>query len=188
MTTLDLLLIVVGILIVALSATQGLLRVLIMVISFYMVSIAAGMATLASDVVQDLARTVTGALGAAPPPLAMAKLFVFVGLGIPLYIGIYFLSRAAFADTTLPKLRGFDNVLGAFLGIVLAVLVMAVMCNTWGVAVKVNRPPTATWQAMRLAYYGSVLRPSMLQVIELYRGMLFMFRYVEYPVFFVPQY
>ncbi len=188
MTLLDWLLILIGLSIITLAATQGMIRVLIMFFAFYLVSITAGMATLAADIIQDLAKTVTSALGASPPPLSMAQIFVFVGLAIPLFIGTYFLSRLAFADTSIPELRGFDNIFGTGVGIILALLVMAVVCNTWGVAVNVRRQSTPMWQSMKTAYYYSTLKPYMLQIIDAYRMLLFVFNFIEYPVFFIPQY
>ncbi len=187
MTSLDYILIVIGILVIALSATQGLVRVFIMFLAFYMVCVVAGMATLAGEVIQNLAASLSEQLGGAAPPLPMAQVFVFLGLGIPLYIGAYFLSRAAYADTSLPELGGFDNVLGAILGIVLAVVLMAVACNTWAVAANAPRlQGGGFWLEMKAAFTYSTLRPYMMQVIRLYREALFMFKFVEYPVFFTP--
>ncbi len=187
MTTLDVLLILIGVVVIGLSATQGLLRVLMMFLIFYVLCVAAGMATLAADIVQGLGTAVTGMLEAAPPSLEMAQVFVFLGLLIPLFVGAYFLTKVAFADTTLPKLGGFDNVLGAVVGIVLALLIMAVLFNTVGVAVNAPRRATPGWTSVRTAFYYSMLRPYMMDVIRMYRPMLFMFMFIDYPIFFTPQ-
>ena len=187
MTILDFLLITVGLTIMIFSAMHGLIQVLIMFFSFYIICIAAGIMTLAAEVVQKLATTVTTVFGGAPPPLAMAQLMVFLCVGIPLFIASYFLSKAAFGDTTIPELKGFDNVLGAGVGVILALLVMAVMCNTWGVAVNAPRRMTPFWLAMKNAYYYAALRPMMTQIIGVYQMLLFVFRFLDYPPFFVPQ-
>jgi len=187
MTILDVILIFIGVVVIGLSATQGLLRVLMMVFIFYVVCVAAGMATLAADIVQGLAAAVTGMLEAAAPPLQMAQVFVFLGLLVPLFVGAYFLTRVTFTDTTLPKLGGFDNLLGAVLGIVLALLIMAVLFNTVGVAVNAPRRATPGWTSAKTMFHYSMLRPYMMDVIRLYRGLLFMFNFMQYPPFFVPQ-
>ncbi len=188
MTNMDYILIAIGIIVITLSATQGLIRVLIMVLAFYLVCLVAGVATLATGVIQNIAAGLSEQLGGAPPPLAMAQVFAFLGIGIPLYIGAYFISRAAYADTSIPELGGFDNVLGSILGIILAILVMAVMCNVWGVAANAQRLQGSDfWLGMKTAHTYSTLRPHLMQVIRLYREALFMFKFMEYPVFFIPR-
>ena len=187
MTILDFLLITVGLIIILLSATQGLIRVLIMFFSFYIICIAAGVLTLAAEVVQKLATTISTSFGGAPPPLTVAQLIVFLCVSIPLFIAAYFISKVAFGDTSIPELKGFDNVLGAGVGVILALLIMAVMCNTWGVAVNAPRRMTPFWSAMQNAYYYAALRPLMTQIIGAYQMLLFVFRFLDYPPFFVPQ-
>lgn len=187
MTTIDVLLILIGIGVIVLSATQGLVRVLIMLFAFYLICIAAGMATLAADVVHSIAISITDMFEAAPPPLAMAQVFAFLALSIPLLVAAYFVSRMAFADTTIPALRGFDNVFGTVLGVVLALLIMAVLFNTIGMAVNAPRRATPGWTSLKMMFHSSLLRPLMMDVIEIYRGALFMFSFIEYPPVFVPQ-
>ncbi|MBN2003193.1 MAG: CvpA family protein [Anaerolineae bacterium] len=188
MTSLDYVLIVVGILVIALSATQGVVRVFIMCVAFYLVCIIAGMATLASGIIQNLAAGITEQLGGSAPPLAMAQVIVFVGLGFTLYIGSYFISRAAYADTSIPELGGFDNVLGAVMGILLAIVVMAVLCNTWGIAANAPRLRGSNfWLQMKAAHTYSTLRPMLMQALGFYKQALFMFNYLEYPIFFIPR-
>ncbi len=187
MTTLDFILITVGLIVVILSATQGLIRILMMFFGFYVICIAAGMVTLAAEIVQRLATTIAVSFGSPAPSLAMAQLMVFLCVLIPLYIGTYFITKVAFGDTTLPELKGFDNVLGAGVGVLLALVIMAVLCNTWGVAATAYRQnQTDFWRSMQAAYYGSALRPSMLQVMSAYQMLLFIFQYLDYPPFFVP--
>ena len=187
MTSLDIILIIVGLLVIILSATQGLIRVLIMFFAFYMVCLAAGMVTLAAEMVQRLGSTIAIAFNNDPPPLAMAQVIVFLCVFIPLFIAAYFLSKVAFGDTSLPEIKALDNILGAVTGIVLALFIMAVLCNTWGIAATAPRlHQTLFWIKMQNAYYGSVLRPTMLQILGIYQILQFVFRYLEYPPFFVP--
>ncbi|MFP4394197.1 MAG: CvpA family protein [Anaerolineales bacterium] len=187
MTILDVLLIIIGLSILILSAMQGLIRSLVMIFGFYMTTLAAGFLTLGTDIIQNLMRGITEILEAPLPHLQMSQTFVFLGVGVPMFIVLYFVSKMAFEDTMIKELGGFDNVFGLLAGGVLAILVMAVLCNTWGVIVSRQWQPTETWQSMRVAYQASQLKPFLHQILLIYDRLLFQFRFTGYPPFFIPQ-
>ena len=187
MMILDVFLGIVGLAILVLSTMKGLLRTLMMIFGFYLATLGAGFLTLSTDVIQDLMAGVMEALGAASPKLNLSQAFVFVVVGVLLFVILYFVSKLAFGDTTLKKLGYFDNVFGLLAGGVLAILVLAVMCNTWGVVVSQQWDPTGTWQTMHTAYVVSRLRPFLHQALRVYAQLLFQFQFTGYPPFFVPQ-
>ncbi len=187
MTILDILLIIVGLSILILSAMQGLIRSLVMIFGFYITTSVAGFLTLGTDIIQNLMRGITEVLEAPVPNLPLSQSFIFLGVGVPMFVVIYFVSKMAFEDTAVKELGGFDNVLGLLTGGILAILVMAVLCNTWGVIVSQQWQPVGTWQSMRGAYVASQLKPFLHQILLIYDLLLFQFRFTGYPPFFIPQ-
>jgi len=188
MTILDGLLILIGAVIIILCAMEGLVRTLMMLLSFYIATTVAGMITLATNALHDITAALIRATGGSGVPnMTIAETVTFVGFAVPLFVGAYFLSKMAFPETTVSKLHALDNILGLFFGVVLALVVMAVSCNTWGVAVSVRWSDPQLWYKMRLAYTGSFLRLYMHQVLAYYRPTLFLFGLLRYPTFFLPQ-
>jgi uncharacterized membrane protein required for colicin V production len=188
MTILDGLLILIGAAIIILCAMEGLLRTLMMLLGLYLATTIAGMVTLATDALHDITAALIRATGGSGVPnMTITETVTFAGFAIPLFVGIYFLSKMAFPETTLPKLHALDNLLGLFLGVVLALVVMAVFYNTWGVAVSVRWSDPQLWNQMRHAYFRAFLRPYLHQVLAYYRPTLFLFDLLRYPPFFLPQ-
>jgi hypothetical protein len=187
MTILDILLIVVGLAILVLSAVKGLLRTLMMIFGFYLTTFGAGFLTLSTDIIQNLMSGAAEVFGAASPQLHLSQTVVFVVIGVLLFVILYFVSEVAFEDTTLTKLGYLDNAFGLLAGGVLAILVMAILYNTWGVIVSQQWNPPGTWQAMHTAYISSRFRPLLHQVLRVYAQLLFQFRFTGYPPFFIPQ-
>ncbi len=188
MTILDGFLILLGVLIILFCAMEGLVRTFIMLVSFYLATTAAGMVTLATNAMHSIAVTFNRvAGGSGTPNMARAETIAFAGIIIPFFIGAYLLSKATIPDTTLPKLHAFDNIFGLLLGIILALCMMAVFYNTWGVAVSVRWNDVQLWARMRFAYMGAFLRPYMHQALAGYRGALFLFGLFRYPPFLIPQ-
>ena len=188
MTVLDGLLILLGAVIIILCTMDGLLRALMMLLAFYLATTIAGMITLATDTLQNIAvalSRVTG--GSGVPNMAITETIAFASFAVPLFVGAYFLSKMAFPETTLPKLHALDNILGLFAGVVLALLIAAVIYNTWGVAVSVRWNNSQAWYRMQVAYAGAFLRPYLHQVLAYYRPTLFLFDLLHYPPFFLPQ-
>ncbi len=186
MTALDVFLIIIGLAFVIFGLLERTVRVIMMLLGFYIVSIGVGFVTLASTTIGRLTTAALGVVGARAPNIILIQTFFFLGLGVPAFIIIYIATHIAFPDTSLPKLGPLDYLFGIVLGVVLASLIMAVLGNTWGVAVSVRWNPGATWRAMQQAYLYSELRPMLNQILRLYRPLLFPFRFTGYPIFFVP--
>jgi len=186
MTALDIFLITIGLAFVIFGLLERTVRVIMMLLGFYVVSIGVGFVTLGSNTVGRLATSALSVVGARVPNIVIIQTFFFLGLGVPAFIIIYIATHIAFPDTSLPKIGPLDYFLGLVLGIVLAALIMAVLCNTWGVAVSVRWNPGATWRAMQQAFVNSELRPMLNQILRLYRPLLFPFSFIGYPIFFIP--
>lgn len=180
-----LLLLIVGI--IAFAAAEGLVRSVIMILGFYILSILLGMILVGFDLAEALVRTVTSSIAGGPAAPSFYQGLVFIGLMIPSFIILVILSHIAFQDTTVAALGWLDNALGTLIGVFLALAVGAVFCNAWGVVVSTRWQPDDTWRALRLVWETSVLRPYMMSILSTYRGLLFPFAMSGYPVFFIPQ-
>ncbi len=188
MTSLDILMILIGIGLIVFGTFQRTLRMLMLVFSFYIICLAVGAITLASDVLYDLGNALMEVIGGRTPNVLIIQSVVFLGLLIPGFGLAYLITHAAFHDTTFPKLGALDYILGAVIGTVLALLFTAVLLNTWGVMVSVRWRPRTTWYMMRAAYARSLLRPTLHRVLLTYRRFLLPLRLLrEYPPFFTPQ-
>lgn len=187
MTILDGVLIVLGVLVIILCTMDGLLRSITTLVSFYLITTATGLLTLATDMLHNVARALTDLVGGRIPSMVTTQTVIFAGLTVPLFVGSYFIGKVIFRETTLPKLKVFDNILGAIVGIVLALLLMAVIYNTWGFAVSVRWANVQAWYTMRVAYVGSFLRPYLRETLLVFRPLYLLFRSIDYPPFFVLQ-
>jgi|GEM_PF-851837 len=187
MTALDGLLILVGLIVIIVCAMDGVLRALVMLVSFYLISTATGLVTLATDVLHGIAGSIASVTGSSVPNIVVTQTFVFVVLTAPLFIGAYFIGKVIIEDTTLPKLQVLDNILGAIIGIVLALLIMALIYNTWGAAVSVRWNNVQAWNSMWMAYANSWLRPHLREILVTSRPIYIVFSYLEYPLFFTLQ-
>lgn len=184
MTVLDGLLILLGLIVIILCTMDGFLRAVVTLVSFYLIVTATGLLTLATDVLHGIARSLAGVVGGQVPSMLMTQTVIFVALTVPLFIGAYLIGKVLFRETTLPKLQALDNILGAIVGVVLALIIMALIYNTWGVAISVRWQNVQAWHSMRLAYYGSLLRPYLREILITCRPLFLMFRFLEYPPFF----
>ena len=189
MTALDGLLILIGLVVIIMCTMDGVLRAVVMLVSFYLFTTATGLLTLATEAIRGVAIALVSVVGGRVPSLIMVQTIVFAVLTVPLFVGSYFIGKMIFKETSLPKLQVLDNILGAVVGIVLAVLIMALIYNTWGVAVSVQWSNAQAWRSMRMAYFASFLRPYMREVLVSYQPLLVMFRFsgLGYPPFFVLQ-
>jgi hypothetical protein len=187
MTILDGLLILLGAIVIILCTMDGFLRAVITLVSLYLIVTATGLLTLATDMLHGIARALVSVAGGHVPNMIITQTVIFTVLTVPLFIGAYFIGKALFRDTTLPKLQVLDNILGAIVGIFLALFIMALIYNTWGVAISVRWQNAQTWHAMRMAYAGSFLRPYLREILSTYRSLFLMFRFIEYPPFFTLQ-
>lgn len=187
MTALDGLLILIGLIVIIMCTMDGVLRAAVMLVSFYLFTTATGLLTLATEAIRSVAVALASVVGGQVPSLIMIQTIVFAVLTVPLFVGSYFIGKMIFRETALPKLQVLDNILGAIAGFVLALLIMALIYNTWGVAVSVRWHNVQAWRAMRTAYAASFLRPYMREVLISYKPLLLMFRFsgLGYPPFFV---
>ncbi|MGC9349839.1 MAG: CvpA family protein [Anaerolineae bacterium] len=183
---LDILILVVIAVLIALAAAEGLIRTLIMTFGFYLLTILLGMVVVAFNLAQALGDAVLNSLQGPTSPFFYQGM-IFLALLIPSFVILLVISHFALSDTSLEVLGWLDNVLGTLLGIGLALVFAAIVCNSWGVIVSQQWRPFNTWVAMRAAYDGSVLRPYMLNILVFYRRLLFPFATSGYPIFFVPQ-
>jgi hypothetical protein len=184
---LDVLLLVLIVIIIAVAAAEGLLRALIMAFIFYLLSIFLGTMFLGFGIAHGLNDLVVGSLGAVERTPLFYQGIIFAGLLLPTFAGSIVLSHLAFSDTSIPALRWGDNVLGTLVGVFIALAFAAVVCNAWGVIVRETWQPYSTWQSMRLSFESSGLRPYMMDVLRIYRQLLFPFAASRYPIFFQPQ-
>lgn len=187
MTVLDGLLILLGLIVIILCTMDGFLRAVVTLVSFYLITTATGMLTLATDMLQGVARALADVVGGRVPNMTMTQTIIFVVLTVPLFIGSYFVGKALFQDTTLPKLQVLDNILGAIVGIVLVMMMAAVIYNTWGFAISVRWQNVQIWNSMRTAYFGSFLRPYLRELLVTFRPLFVMFSFLDYPPFFTLQ-
>lgn len=187
MTILDGLLVLLGLIVIILCTMDGFLRSVVTLVSLYLITTATGLLTLATDMLHGVARALAEVVGGRVPNMVMTQTVIFVVLTVPLFIGAYFIGKMLFRDTALPKLQVFDNILGAIVGIVLALIIMALIYNTWGVAISVRWQNVQTWNSMRMAYFGSFLRPYLRETLITFRSLFVMFSFLEYPPFFTLQ-
>jgi len=184
MTILDGVLIMFGVLVIILCTMDGFLRSITTLVSFYLITTVTGLLTLATDMLHNIARALTELVGGRVPSMVTTQTVIFAVLTVPLFVGAYFIGKVIFRETTLPKLKVFDNILGAIVGIVLALLIMAVIYNTWGFAVSVRWSNVQSWYTMRAAYVGSFLRPYLRDTLLTFRPLYFLFSTIDYPPFF----
>ena len=184
---LDILLILVIVLIIAITAMEGLVRSAFMLFSFYLLTMFVGMLIAGLNLAQILGDTVISALGNAPTTPTFYQGLMFLGLLVVAWFVSVVIIRTALQDTAIKALAWGDNVLGTLLGVILALALAAVICNAWGVVVSERWQPDRTWLALRMAFETSALRPFMMRALLVYRQALFPFAGVGYPVFFVPQ-
>ena len=184
MTILDGLLILLGLIVIILCTMDGFLRAVVTLVSFYLITTGTGLLTLATDMLHGIARSLASVVGGHVPSMLLTQTVIFAVLTVPLFIGAYFIGKTLFRETALPKLQVLDNILGAIVGIVLALVIMALIYNTWGVAVSVRWQNAQTWNSMRMAYYGSFLRPYLREILVTSRPLFLMFQFTEYPPFF----
>jgi len=187
MTILDGILILLGVIVIILCTMDGFLRSVVTLVSLYLITTATGLLTLATDMLHGVARALADVVGGRVPNMIMTQTVIFVALTVPLFIGAYFIGKVLFRETMLPKLQVLDNILGAIVGIVLVLLMMALIYNTWGVAISVRWQNVQTWHAMRNAYYGSFLRPHLREILMTYQPLYIMFNFLGYPPFFILQ-
>lgn len=125
MGPMDMLLLLIAIGCIALSLYQRFIRSLIMVVGAYI-------ATLISTLMYKDAAFRLKAIGHGT---AWFEGTIFLVLFFLIFLVFYFAGRAAYPDTSLPKLGFLDHLLGGALGVVAAAILMIVIYNGLGVMV-----------------------------------------------------
>ncbi len=184
---LDILLLLVLVIVIALSASVGLIRSLFMLFAFYILSIIVGLLVSGLNLAQALGDAVIASLGEGPTTPTFYQGAIFLGVLLVAWAITVVITQMAIQDASIQVLGWGDNVLGTLVGAVLALMMVALICNCWGVAVADRWQPDDVWRSMRAAFEGSALRPFMMRVLLVYRATLFPFAGSGYPIFFVPQ-
>lgn len=184
---LDIFLLLVAVGVIALASSEGVVRAFMLLLCFYMLCVVIGLMILGFDIVTSLTDVIIGSISQGAVNRKLYQSTIFLGLLIPFTTLAYVLTHITFKDTQLTKLKWGDNILGTFVGGLAAILIMAILCNTWGVIVSERWRPQRTWQKMWYEYQTSFLRPWLNRVLVTYRGFVFPFEVRAYPVFFIPQ-
>ncbi len=167
MSPLDILLIMLGLFVVALCLYVRFVRALFLLVGAYT-------ATLMGVFLYQLAAFRLQAIGNGEMWFegTMFLLIFFVIL-----LAFFLISRAAYPDTTLPKLGFLDYLLGALVGILVAGVVITIIYQGLGVMVSEYWEPYSTFASMSALYGGLHLAP-------LLRTFLSLYGYLFYPFFF----
>jgi hypothetical protein len=184
---LDVLLLLLIVTIIIVASAEGLVRTLLMAFILYMLSIILGVMASTMGMANFLNDLVVGSIGSAQRTPLFYQGIIFVGILVPAFIGGVVGGHLALGNTSIHTLKWVDNVLGTLLGIVVALVFAAVICNVWGVIVAERWHPYATWANMRTTFQSSALRPFMMDVLRIYRRLLFPFVASRYPIVFEPQ-
>ena len=178
MTSIDWLLIFLGVGVVVFFAVVGLMRALFAAIALWAVTLLS-------------AATYTGvafrvqAIGGAN--LSLFRGIVFDTMLVVLLVVGYILVHIAFPDTKLPKLGLLDNLLGMVVGVVIAVILVSLLLNSMGAMVAERWLTNETgWVSLRAQYFGSGLRPYTSSVLSAY-GWLFALFFRGLPPVLFPQ-
>ncbi|MEJ5312243.1 MAG: CvpA family protein [Anaerolineae bacterium] len=93
----------------------------------------------------------------------------FIGLFILFFVVGYFVLRAAFPVTKLPKLGILDFVMGFLLSLIVAAVIVTLLHNAIGVMVSERWTNYPSWVRMRNEFYTSPLQPFSRAVLSLYQ-------------------
>jgi len=161
MTSVDWLIIFVGIGVVVFFTIAGLMRSLFSAITLWAVTL------LAAVSYTEVAYRMQAVGG---KNVTMFRGIVFDALLVILFVVGLILVRVAFPDTKLPKLGILDNLLGLLVGVVISVILVSLLLNSLRVMVSERWVTNENgWASLRAQYYGSGLLPFTSQVIAIYR-------------------
>lgn len=162
----DMLLILIAVGCIAISMYQRLVRTIIMLSGAYI-------ATLLSVLLYQEAAFRLKAIGQEK---AWFEGVVFLALFFILFLVIYLASRAAYPDTTLPKLGFLDHLLGGVVGVVVAAILMVIIYNGLGVMTSRYWEPFVSYANLINLRAGIQLGPFLRQIVQIYA-------YAFYPFF-----
>jgi len=103
------------------------------------------------------------------PNRSLAEGALFMGLFILFFVLGYVAIHVAFPVTRLPKLGILDVVMGFLLGLIVAVVIVALLHNAIGVMVSERWVDQAAWVRMRNQFYASPLQPFSRTVLGIYQ-------------------
>ncbi len=167
MGPLDMLLLLIAVGCVALSLYQRLVRTVIMLVAAYI-------ATLISALVFEEAAFRLKAIGQGE---AWFEGVTFLALFFLIFLVFYFASRAAYPDTSLPKLGFLDHLLGGVVGVLVAAILMVVIYNSLGLMVAKYWDPYATYVGL-INLRGGIRLGAIIRQLTQYVALAF------YPFFF----
>jgi hypothetical protein len=155
--------------------------VLMQLIIFYVISIIIGMVLLSVNITQDMARRIASMIGGLPNQTLFEALLFLVIL-IPTTLGIFLLTHFTLNDMQFSHSQWLDTILAVICGVILSLVLLSLISNTWGLIVSTTWTPERTWSTLYNAYASSVLREPMKAILGVYRSLLFPFRMTRYPL------
>ncbi|MBN1249206.1 MAG: CvpA family protein [Anaerolineae bacterium] len=161
LTSIDWLLIFLGVGIVILMTFSRLVRAVFALVALWA-------ATLLSAVLyQEVAFRLQALSGDNP---VLFRGIIFDILLLVFFVTGFILTRIAFPVTKLPKIGFLDNLGGLILGIVIAAILISLLNNSFGVMVNETWDNNQTgWVRLRTWYFASQLRPYTVSVLSAYR-------------------
>lgn len=184
---LDVLLLLMIAAVIAATAAEGFLRSLIIAAILYVLTIMLGFMSLGFGFAHFLNDLVVGSLGGANKTPLFYQALIFLGLLFPIFVGGIVLAHITLGNFNIKALKWGDNVLGTIVGIFVALAFAALICNAWGVLVEEPWQPMQSWSNLRSTFDNSFLTPYMMNILRVYRKLLFPFAASRYPVFLIPQ-
>ena len=167
MSSLDILLIMLGLFVVVLCLYGRFVRALMLLVGAYI-------ATLAGVLLYKMAAFRLQAVGHNQ---MWFEGMVFLLIFFVILLAFFLISRSAYPDTTLPTLGVLDYFLGALVGILVAGVVMVMTYQGLGVMVSEYWEPYSTFANISALHGGLHLAP-------LLRTFLSFYGYLFYPFFF----
>lgn len=181
----DIALLVIGTLVVTYSTIEGFARSVIQLLIFYVVTLMIGMVLLSIAITQDLANRIARMLGSAAN-ISLFEVLLYLGILVPTTVGIFLLTHFTMDNLPKMKLEWLDTILALIVGIILALVLMSLLANAWGIIASLYWRPEQTWWTVRNAYVTSLLQPHLENILDIYRAFLFPFRMSRYPAVYLP--
>ncbi|TFG71983.1 MAG: hypothetical protein E4H27_03510 [Anaerolineales bacterium] len=176
----DIVLLVIGLLVVTYCAIEGFGRSILLLFIFYITTIVLGMVMLSVHFVQNLGNRVAEMIGGNTNQ-SLFETLLFLALLIPCTIGIFLLTHYTIGSLNFSRIQWLDTLLSTMTGVILALCIIAIISNTWGIIVSSVWQPEQTWRTFQNAYATSILRPHMQRVLAIYHELLFPFKMSRYP-------
>lgn len=156
----DIMLIFVGIIMVVFLAYQRMARALFALGVLWTATMMSGL------LYEEAAFRIQAIAGNNP---SLTEGLMFAGLLTLIFIVGYILICASFPETRLPKIGFLDVLMGFFLGIIVAVIFVALLQNALGVMVRERWTDSASWRIWRSFFVRSPLRTLLRQMLSLWR-------------------